>query len=359
MPPRRPVTRPSTHAPDAGTPPAIPAFVLYREPGPDSESARATPLAEMLHIEPIESRSRLYHWEIEPHVHHGLHQLIWIQTGAAEVTLDASRASCSGPGVIVIPPGVVHAFRFSPETDGLVLTLSPRLLVENELPTAGEALLTLFTRAQVLALDAGSFEAERLGRLFAEVAAEFHAPVPHAPAAASGQAGSPVPLWLARAVVWRLAQLGATASPQARSGGEHRALYTRFVTLVEMHFLEHWPITRYASRLGVSTDRLNRSVRAEADISALDLIQERLTREACRRLVYVAAPISKLAFELGFEDPAYFCRFFRRRTGLSPSAYRSAREADRAPAELQDPAADSASATRLYCDPHPFPETTT
>ena len=47
-----------------------------------------------------------------------------------------------------------------------------------------------------------------------------------------------------------------------------------------------------------------------------------VAREACRRLVYVAAPVSKLAFELGFEDPAYFCRFFKRRTGASPSQYR-------------------------------------
>jgi AraC family transcriptional activator of pobA len=32
--------------------------------------------------------------------------------------------------------------------------------------------------------------------------------------------------------------------------------------------------------------------------------------------------VSRLAFELGFEDPAYFCRFFKRQTGLSPTDYR-------------------------------------
>lgn len=311
-------------------PAAIPAFVLYGEAG--AESAR--PAAEMLHIEAIESRSRLYHWEIEPHVHHGLHQLIWLQAGWAEVALDASRQYCRGPGVIVIPPGVVHAFRFAPGTDGQVLTLSPRSLVEGELPIAGEALHALFARARVLQLDPQAPDTERLGRLLGELAAEFLDP---------GTAGSPVPLWLARAVVWRLArldvQLGGDASQaagsngataKARAGG-HRALFTRFVVLVEAHFREHWPVARYAAQLGTSTDRLNRVARAEAGLSALDLVHERLAREACRRLIYIAAPISKLAFELGFDDPAYFCRFFRRRTGLSPRQYRTAHAAPDVP----------------------------
>jgi AraC family transcriptional regulator, transcriptional activator of pobA len=53
-------------------------------------------------------------------------------------------------------------------------------------------------------------------------------------------------------------------------------------------------------------------------------VHERLTREACRRLVYIAAPAASLAAELGFDDPAYFSRFFKRRTGLSPHRWRTA-----------------------------------
>ena len=74
----------------------------------------------------------------------------------------------------------------------------------------------------------------------------------------------------------------------------------------------------------MSTPRLNRLVRTERGVSALELVHERLTREACRRLIYIAAPAARLASELGFEDPAYFSRFFKRRTGLSPQSYRAA-----------------------------------
>ena len=61
--------------------------------------------------------------------------------------------------------------------------------------------------------------------------------------------------------------------------------------------------------------------------SALDIVHERLTREACRRLHYIAAPAETLARELGFDDPAYFNRFFKRRTGLTPHRWRETQRA--------------------------------
>jgi AraC family transcriptional activator of pobA len=45
--------------------------------------------------------------------------------------------------------------------------------------------------------------------------------------------------------------------------------------------------------------------------------------EAARRdLVFTPTPIQGIAYSLGFSDPAYFNRFFRRQTGTTPGAYR-------------------------------------
>ena len=167
---------------------------------------------------------------------------------------------------------------------------------------------------RVWPFDAGegesTLDAARLDALFTLLADEFNAPRP---------AASPVPLWLARALIWRLARLGAGPAP---GGDGAQALYTRFLVLVEAHHREHWPVARYADRLGLTPERLNRLTRAETGKAALDLIHDRLARDACRQLTYVAAPIAKLAFDLGFEDPAYFCRFFKRRMGCTPRQYR-------------------------------------
>lgn len=283
---------------------AIPAFALYGDAGPGE--------VDVLHVESLQSRSRLYRWEIDAHVHQGLSQVLWLDAGAATVELDGRRQPCDGPAAILIPPGVVHAFRFAPESVGHVLTLSARALVEGETLATAQALGLSLEAATILHFSID--EGRRLGSLFSQLADEF---------LALGAQGSPVLVWLARALVWRLGQAHVR---QVRAEGVvakgQQALFTRFLTLIESHYTEHWPVSRYASRLGLSTERLNRLVRSEAGRSALDLVHERVAREACRRLMYVAAPISRVAFELGFEDPAYFCRFFKRRVGASPREFR-------------------------------------
>lgn len=309
-------TRRPARAAAAPRSPHLPAFGLYGETG--------APAAELLHIEPIQSRSRQYDWEIDAHVHQGLHQVIWLQCGPVQAMLDETRSSARGPAVIVIPPGVAHAFRFSPASEGHVLTVNAALLAEGnaaDVADAGAALQRLSATPRTLSLDAASSDLPRLQQLFEALQAET--------VAADG-AGSPVPRWLARAVVWRLAQLSqhdaAVATRRGgpgRGGAGRRSLYTRWVVLLEAHYLQHWPVSRYADELGLTPERLNRMVRAETGLNAQALLHARLAREACRRLVHVAAPVSRLGYELGFEDPAYFCRFFKRHAGCSPREYRA------------------------------------
>jgi len=52
------------------------------------------------------------------------------------------------------------------------------------------------------------------------------------------------------------------------------------------------------------------------------MVQERLLLEAKRRLVFTRGSVEELAFDLGFKDPAYFSRFFKKLTNHTPAAYR-------------------------------------
>jgi AraC family transcriptional regulator, transcriptional activator of pobA len=54
----------------------------------------------------------------------------------------------------------------------------------------------------------------------------------------------------------------------------------------------------------------------------LSLVHERLIEEACQRLEQTELSIEQIGYSLGFRDPGYFNRFFKRRRGLAPGAYR-------------------------------------
>jgi AraC family transcriptional activator of pobA len=121
-----------------------------------------------------------------------------------------------------------------------------------------------------------------------------------------------------------LARRRAVAQATAPAGDARGATFVRFRALVEAHYAERWPASRYAQALAITQSRLDRTCRAASGRSAFEIVQDRVLLEARRKLVHVAAPVSALAYELGFEDPAYFCRFFKRRVGSTPTQWRRA-----------------------------------
>lgn len=281
----------------------VPKFALYGERNTGSM---------LLHIEDVQTRSRLYHWDISPHLHPGLYQLVFVLSGPVHIDLEEQRHDGHAPVVAVMPPGVAHAFRFGPDTEGYVLTLHTRWPNESD-PAMAEAYGVLFARPRILPLlnNGGS---ARVDVALRELMNEFRQP---------DGPRSPVTSWLARAVIWRTARwVEVESQDSAQSMPLQSDTFTRFRVLVEAHFTEHWEVARYSGVLGLTAERLNRICKQQANTSAFEIVQDRLLREACRRLIYVVVPVSQLAYELGFADAGYFCRFFKRRTGLSPNQYR-------------------------------------
>jgi AraC family 4-hydroxyphenylacetate 3-monooxygenase operon regulatory protein len=50
---------------------------------------------------------------------------------------------------------------------------------------------------------------------------------------------------------------------------------------------------------------------------------DRLIQEARRLLSFSSVSITEIGYELGFKDPAYFARFFRKNAGVTASKYRN------------------------------------
>jgi AraC family transcriptional activator of pobA len=286
---------------------SIPSFSLY------GEAPAAAAQTDGVHIEDIPSRSRKYLWRIGTHRHTLLSQCVVVTGGPVTVALDDVRTALAGPAVMIIPAGTVHSFRFRADTQGHVLTVDLARVLSMASDIHRLPIETLFSQPRAIDLRADPQLATRVGELLERLELEFRQP---------DSCGAPVGSWLACCVFWILALGTAVEGKSELHVGQEAERLRRFRHLVESHYLKHWPVARYARRLALSETSLNRLCRRLAGSTAFDLVQQRLALEARRRLVYAANSVSGIAGELGFKDPAYFSRFFRRHSGVSPNEFR-------------------------------------
>lgn len=284
----------------------VPSFSLYGEQG------AATRVAAPVHVEDIQSRSRKYLWQIGAHRHAELCQCIVVTAGPASVVIEELRTKLDGPALVVIPAGAIHSFRFRADTQGYVLTVNFQHLTELASAAHQAPIEELFSVPRALDLSFNPALADRASQLLECLCKEQRRP----------DAASPVGGWLACCVLYTVAEaVKHSSAPQSYSGTDLARL-RRFRQLIENRYTQHWPIQRFARELGLSETSLNRLCRRLTGGTGFDLLQQRLALEARRRLIYATDSVSGIAGALGFKDSAYFSRFFRRHSGISPHEFR-------------------------------------
>jgi transcriptional regulator GlxA family with amidase domain len=88
------------------------------------------------------------------------------------------------------------------------------------------------------------------------------------------------------------------------------------------HFAVAAPVAAMVRRSGLPERSFKRRFRTATGLSPITYVQHLRIEEAKRRLERSAAPIDEIGWHVGYEDPAFFRRLFKRITRISPGAYR-------------------------------------
>lgn len=253
----------------------------------------------------------------QSHVHN-FYEIVWFTEGEGVHTVDFSEYPVAPGTLFFIAPGQVHNFDDHYEgQSGYVIKICADLMGE----TCGDDLdilrYRLFDTDTVPYHRIGAEAAARLENIVAQLREENRL---------VGAVGHKDYL---RALVRMLiisierACEGCSAEPAQRSSAA-QTTFIAFRRLIDQHHRRLHSVKEYASMLGVSPKTLTNHVAECSPHSPLEIINARLVLEAKRMLRYGTMMVKEIAFELGFEDPSYFVKFFKRHTGQLPADFRDA-----------------------------------
>ena len=99
-------------------------------------------------------------------------------------------------------------------------------------------------------------------------------------------------------------------------------LFKDFSLLVEHNFRSIHSVTEYAKRLGVSPKSLAKHFQKVGMVTPSEIIKNRIALEAKRELLFADKSVKQIAYDLGFNDAAYFSRFFTKLVSKSPLQFK-------------------------------------
>lgn len=241
----------------------------------------------------------------------GRNRIFVLVSGSGSIRLGQHEVRLDGPAIVFLPAGETGAIVFDAGAEGGAVSAQDSLLA-SAMPSGA-----LFVPVRdaigrpILGAAITVADARRLAAMLGAIETELRNDAPGAHEAVRHH------LALLLIEIWRL------ASPLTEvSRATPRSVVRGFAHLVELHARQHWPVAEYAQLLGVTPDRLNTAIRRATGRSPMEFINQRLAAEAMRLLDQSPLQIGEIAETLGFSDPAYFSRFFKRETGRSPRAHR-------------------------------------
>ncbi|BDU77011.1 4-hydroxyphenylacetate catabolism regulatory protein HpaA [Mesoterricola sediminis] len=248
----------------------------------------------------------------EPALHtHPFHQVFVLTRGGGRQIMHGETVEFQAPWALVVPRGQAHLYYPTADAEGWSLGFTEEflpagttLLVTNAFPPGGVALASPGVADRLCAIVKILHEGSSDASTFCPTA-QFH---------------------LVAAFLQLLHQACQRQRPaEASLSQADHLLFQRFTRLMDEAYRSHWEMTRFAHELRCSQRRLGGICQRILGKSPHAALEERRMIEARRRLAHGTDSIQAIALDLGYEDPSYFAKAFRRVVGQTPTDYRNSR----------------------------------
>ncbi|MCM0611494.1 4-hydroxyphenylacetate catabolism regulatory protein HpaA [Marinobacter sediminum] len=270
-----------------------------------------------IHYDVLENLAAFYGRDMPVHRHAQYVQIHYIDRGVIDFHIDDKVYEVIGPSCFFTPASIPHSFRTDPSARGHVLTIHQSLAWQLMQDNVSREINTSLTEAICLERDRLPDEQKTqwtlLNSILEDIQLEW----------SGNQAAKELALEsLVRLLLIRLARLSFKRSASRTVDNEDLRLFRRFTDIIEEHYQEQWHLPRYTAEMAISESRLNQTCQRIANTSPKKLIHDRVIQESKRMLIFSNLSSNEICYQLGFSDPAYFSRFFKKQTGMTTQKFR-------------------------------------
>lgn len=246
---------------------------------------------------------------------HDFFEIVWVKSGRGVHKIDMQDHHYEGAALFIMAPGQIHTIDAYGNLDGYVIKFLPSLF-KNENDFYDQVLDTcLFdTNTSCPIISITEEDNQELEDIFVKMAKEFNRP---------DVDSEQIFVAYLNILITHINRLKRTKKVDSIFINEPQyALFRTFKLALEKHYKEEHSVQAYADMLAITSRTLNSISKKYAERSVSDVIHDRLLLEAKRSLHHEYKNVKEICYDLGFEDPAYFTRFFKKHTGMSPMQYK-------------------------------------
>jgi len=266
----------------------------------------------LINVHPFGEIGKQYEGQVKLHAHNNLFQVFLMEEGTTVLYHASAQTTIEGPAIITVPKNYEHGFLHQGEVSGWIISLSDSVL-EHMLQREAEVVYIL-DNIYLFTLASHRPETMAVHETIQKCVLEYNRQFP----------GRLLMLhYLVGQLLVQLYRLSVGDGKQAVGADNVSKIYfRRFQQLIREAHSYKRSVEEYARQLHISAGHLSRVCRSIAGKSPKDILIDYFITEAQLALSDVEKSVSEVCFELGFDDPAYFTRLFKKRTGLTPMAFR-------------------------------------
>jgi AraC family transcriptional activator of pobA len=250
----------------------------------------------------------------DPH-RHNYYSVIWSYTATGRHIIDFREYAIEPNTIFFVSPLQVHQVITDPGSKGLVILFTPEFLQQNSIREDFISNLRLFRDSdETPPLPINKQTSSKL-KIFADAMSQAFESTDELKFETIGA-------YLKLFLIECNGQCSLYPDTNTQSIEVGRHLVQRFKQLVEEHFIEWHQVQDYAKALSVSPGYLNEVISSALREPAKEYIQKRLILETKRLSLFTTKSIKEIGYDLGFEDPSHFSKFFKTSAGISLQEFR-------------------------------------